>query len=202
MPRYLGLYGLEFDDPDVPDVVVVAMTNFFGGVYEIHRKFDLKGSTYKRVASEKERAKKSPVYKDLDWMKEGRRLRFPTREQMQAVRNQLHKDTKFLSHNGLIDYSLLVGIHEIDKSNLEKYQKREALRVISVRSGDETISYFGLVDVLTPYGSKKRAETIFMGNIVCCRDISCQRPPVYQKRFMQFCDEELLACDEKDEYEA
>mmetsp|Transcript_21167 Transcript_21167/g.42706 ORF Transcript_21167/g.42706 Transcript_21167/m.42706 type:complete len:518 (-) Transcript_21167:31-1584(-) len=198
LPRYLGLYGLEFDDPDVPDVVVVAMTNFFGGAYAINRKFDLKGSTYQRAASEKERAKKSPVFKDLDWMEEGRRLHFPTREEMQAVRNQLQKDTKFLSDMGLIDYSLLVGIHEIDKSNLQEYEKPEALRVISVRSGNDTITYFGIVDVLTPYGKKKAAETIFMGNLVCCRDISCQRPPVYQRRFMKFCDEELLACDEKD----
>ena len=204
LPRYLGLYRLEFFHDDTDDnsrpalepVTMVAMTNFFGGVYPIHRKFDLKGSTHARTASERERAKKSPVFKDLDWMEERRRLRFWTRGEMERVRQQLDRDTAFLSDCNLIDYSLLVGVHEIDRSQLDTYQyrKTEATNVVSVRS-DDTISYYGLVDILTPYGQRKRRETFFLGTMLL-RDISAQPPSVYRSRFMAFCETEILESDD------
>ena len=47
---------------------IVVMNNLLPSSIIYHRKFDLKGSTYKRRASPVELAKKSPTCKDLDFM--------------------------------------------------------------------------------------------------------------------------------------
>jgi len=43
------------------------MNNLLPQSVEMHHKFDLKGSTYKRHASKSEREKRSPTLKDLDF---------------------------------------------------------------------------------------------------------------------------------------
>lgn len=43
------------------------MNNLLPSSITMHEKYDLKGSTYKRKASKRERAKKSPTLKDLDF---------------------------------------------------------------------------------------------------------------------------------------
>lgn len=43
------------------------MNNVLPRALKMHYKYDLKGSSYKRRASRKERAKTSPTFKDLDF---------------------------------------------------------------------------------------------------------------------------------------
>lgn len=44
------------------------MNNILPRSVRMHLKFDLKGSTYKRRASKKEREKSKPTFKDLDFL--------------------------------------------------------------------------------------------------------------------------------------
>lgn len=46
------------------------MNNLLPSTVRMHLKFDLKGSTYKRRASAKERDKAVPTYKDLDFIQD------------------------------------------------------------------------------------------------------------------------------------
>lgn len=199
LPRYLGLYTLTYPDNDnIPDTTIVVMTNFFAGSHKIHYKFDLKGSTYKRTASAKERQKKSPVYKDIDWIDMGKKLTFPEERVTQSIKKQLELDTEFLSKLHLIDYSLLVGIHDHVVSSKSTHdcldrEREESMGVIfSSSKVTKEIRYFGIVDILTPYKAKKRMETVFTGTMIGRHDISCQPPKKYAKRFCQFMNNHVL----------
>lgn len=190
LPKYIGLYELKFES-DIPSVVLLVMTNLLAASFLIHSRFDLKGSTYGRKASEKETKKKWPVFKDLDWIADGRTFMFPTKKEMETKLDQLEKDTQFLRNCNLIDYSLLIGVHKIDETNHEKYRFPEAMDVNHVKGSDD-IYYFGLIDVLTPYETKKLLETVFIGYLSCRRGISCMPPKIYQNRFMSFCEREVF----------
>ena len=52
------------------NIRVVVMNNVLPRVVKMHLKFDLKGSTYKRRASKKEKEKSIPTYKDLDFIQD------------------------------------------------------------------------------------------------------------------------------------
>jgi len=99
----------------------VIMTSVFDTPQKIHTIYDLKGSTIGREATEKER-ESGGVLKDMDLLKSKRKLHFGTKKEM--IIRQLDNDSAFLSSLNIMDYSLLVGIHdrnlredELDHSN-------------------------------------------------------------------------------------
>ena len=75
LPQYLGLYRLTVDGTDSYHLV---MRNVFGAHYTIHKKYDLKGSTVQRQASEKEKSKGLPTYKDNDFLEDKYKLFIPS----------------------------------------------------------------------------------------------------------------------------
>ena len=152
-----------------------------------------------RNASEKEKKKKTPTLKDGDWVSEG--YSFPPTTESENMLQALDQDTKFLARKGLIDYSLLVGIHvdhvHAGRPNDERVagvqrhirmERTPGLFVVDHHDagGIFTRMYIALIDILTPYGLRKVAETFFMGTLRCGADISCQPPHKYAKRFMKF----------------
>lgn len=115
----------------------VVMNNIFATEMPLHKKYDLKGSTYKRTATgtagsttigastsgpsptiTKTEASSSGVVilKDLD-LKSAFQLKKPVAERLQR---QLAADAEFLQAADVMDYSLLLGVHYRGKKNTSK----------------------------------------------------------------------------------
>lgn len=188
LPRYLGMYALRVGEGG-PAILVLVMANVFAGTMQIQRRYDLKGSTHGRKASVKEVKKKSPTFKDVDWMHQAEPLRVDhvTRATVLAT---LASDVDFLSRHGLMDYSMLVGVHDC----VPKDRVHEAMHVVTL-SDDRRCCYIGIVDVLTPYGRRKQLETFLCGKVLCGRDISCQHPKKYASRFLEFMSDWFVSHD-------
>ena len=91
------------------------MNNLFPSDLKMHCKFDLKGSTYKRKASRKEREKASPTYKDLDFMEMYPDGIYLQPEIHNCLMDTIVRDCRALESLKIMDYSLLMGIHNIDQ---------------------------------------------------------------------------------------
>ncbi|XP_042638267.1 phosphatidylinositol 4-phosphate 5-kinase type-1 gamma [Orycteropus afer afer] len=117
LPKFYGLYCVQSGGKNIR---VVVMNNILPRVVKMHLKFDLKGSTYKRRASKKEKEKSIPTYKDLDFiqdMPEGLMLDADT---FSALVKTLQRDCLVLESFKIMDYSLLLGVHNIDQQERER----------------------------------------------------------------------------------
>ena len=90
-------------------------------------------NTFYLQASKRERAKTSPTFKDLDFMEllpEGLLLEAET---YNALITTLRRDSRVLESFRIMDYSLLVGIHNLDLAAKEEVN-------LGIKYIEETIS--------------------------------------------------------------
>ncbi|KRX76334.1 Phosphatidylinositol 5-phosphate 4-kinase type-2 beta, partial [Trichinella sp. T6] len=111
LPQFLGMYRLTVEGAET---YVVVTRSIFSRNYAITKKYDLKGSTVQRQASDKEKAKDFPTFKDKDFLEEKCRL-YLSADSRQKLMSMLTSDTEFLASLNLMDYSLLVGLHVCDQ---------------------------------------------------------------------------------------
>jgi 1-phosphatidylinositol-5-phosphate 4-kinase len=97
---------------------MIVMRNILGRKYPVHKKYDLKGSTIQRAAKDKEKCKDLPTLKDNDFLDDNVQLYLPKDAETKLI-DMLTSDTQFLSRLKLMDYSLLVGIHDLDRARDE-----------------------------------------------------------------------------------
>ncbi|KAF9528392.1 hypothetical protein CPB83DRAFT_766872 [Crepidotus variabilis] len=128
LSRFYGLHRVKL--PRGRKIHFVIMNNLFPPHKDVHETYDLKGSTVGRLYPE-DKAAKNPraVLKDLNWINRGKILELGP-EKRALITEQLRRDAEFLKSVDVMDYSLLVGIHNMQRGNKDNVRKN-TLKVFS-----------------------------------------------------------------------
>uniref|UniRef100_A0AAY5F3T4 Phosphatidylinositol 5-phosphate 4-kinase type-2 alpha n=1 Tax=Electrophorus electricus TaxID=8005 RepID=A0AAY5F3T4_ELEEL len=121
LPQFLGMYRITVDGDET---YMIVTRNVFSHRLSVYKKYDLKGSTVAREASDKEKAKDLPTYKDNDFINDGQKI-YIDEENKKIFLDKLRKDVEFLALLKLMDYSLLVGIHDVERAEQEEVESEE-----------------------------------------------------------------------------
>jgi 1-phosphatidylinositol-4-phosphate 5-kinase len=126
LSQFYGLHRVKI--PYGRKIHFVVMNNLFPPHRDIHQTFDLKGSTVGRDFKEED-LEKNPraTLKDLNWLRRGLHLEFGP-EKKKSFIEQMEKDVHLLQGLKIMDYSLLIGIHDLQKGNQENLRDK-TLRV-------------------------------------------------------------------------
>ena len=137
--QFYGLHRVKI--PYGKKIHFVVMNNLFPAHRDIHQTFDLKGSTVGRDFREEDlEANPRATLKDLNWLRRNYHLEFGPQKKTLFV-EQMRRDVALLQKLKIMDYSLLVGIHDVNKGNEENLRDK-TLQVFQpgVESGQDTAS--------------------------------------------------------------
>jgi 1-phosphatidylinositol-4-phosphate 5-kinase len=126
LSRFYGLHRVKL--PRGRKIHFVIMNNLFPPHKDIHETYDLKGSTFGREYPEDKLAPNPrAVLKDLNWIKRHKKLELGP-EKKALLTEQLRRDAAWLKSVNVMDYSLLVGIHNMQRGNRDNV-RRSTLKV-------------------------------------------------------------------------
>ncbi|XP_051907077.1 phosphatidylinositol-4-phosphate 5-kinase, type I, beta a isoform X2 [Hippocampus zosterae] len=212
LPKFYGLYCIQCGGVTLRAVV---MNNVLPRAMKMNYKYDLKGSSYKRRASRKERTKSSPTFKDLDFQEMHGGLCFDA-ETHSALMRTLQRDCRVLESFKIMDYSLLLGIHVLDHKMSRGESRRDSrkqkvlystalesirgtmkdpepvadddtLGGIPAKHKDENLLIFlGIIDILQSYRFIKKVEHSWKSLLHDGDTVSVHRPNFYADRFLKF----------------
>lgn len=111
LSQFYGLHRVKL--PGGRKIHFVVMNNLFPPHRDVHEMYDLKGSVAHR---EQTSNNKGAVLKDMNWIKRGRSIELGPEKREQFVR-QLRSDVALLMRLKIMDYSLLIGLHDLRLGN-------------------------------------------------------------------------------------
>ncbi|KAG5363127.1 Phosphatidylinositol 4-phosphate 5-kinase its3 [Yarrowia sp. B02] len=129
--QFYGLHRVKL--PFGRKIHFIVMNNLFPPHRDIHRTFDLKGSSIGRelpvplpTTEEEEAAlaqgenlqNAAMVFKDINWIKAKQTINLGPTKREQFLK-QLQVDVELLKRLNIMDYSLLIGIHDLKRGNTE-----------------------------------------------------------------------------------
>ncbi|XP_031414092.1 phosphatidylinositol-4-phosphate 5-kinase, type I, beta a isoform X2 [Clupea harengus] len=213
LPKFYGLYCVQCAGINIR---LVVMNNVLPRAMKMHYKYDLKGSTYKRRASRKERTKGSPTFKDLDFQEMMSEGLFFDPETHSALMKTLQRDCRVLESFKIMDYSLLLGVHVVERGLRERggrgdSKRQKVLYSTALESiqgdgkaakpvpDDDTLGgipakhkeeklliFLGIIDILQSYRFIKKVEHSWKALVHDGDTISVHRPSFYADRFLKF----------------
>lgn len=193
--KIIGMFTFDFRITGQKVHVFVNQNVFTNTDKFILRKYDLKGSTYKRqtlmnLIGENRIAQKmkiKEILKDIDFQNIERNFYMRDSDRSIIV-NQLEKDSKFFKNVGLMDYSLLLGIIDCEKLNENEMAELKRLKHDKVYFvEDKKIAVtFGIIDYFQMYNMQKLGEKYSrkIQNCNCNLDTSSQPSGFYSERFI------------------
>uniref|UniRef100_A0AAQ5X0K1 Phosphatidylinositol 5-phosphate 4-kinase type-2 gamma n=1 Tax=Amphiprion ocellaris TaxID=80972 RepID=A0AAQ5X0K1_AMPOC len=127
LPQFLAMYRVTVESEDT---YLLVMRNMFSHRLHVHRKYDLKGSLVSREASFKEKlisslyfqVKDLPTYKDVDFRNNMQKV-YVSDEEKEKIMDKLNRDIEFLVRMRIMDYSLLLGIHDVERAEREEEEE-------------------------------------------------------------------------------
>lgn len=209
--RIYSLYSVEFTDTR-KKVYLILMENVFSKVFgPILRKYDMKGSTYKRKVRANYQdisslSEISEILKDVDFDEIEKRISFKTEDQRKSILDRLQTDSHFFKKNLLIDYSVIFGVvnrNGCNREELEKEAKEANTRIIDTGDG-EKYYVIGIIDYFQLYTWGKAIER-FVKRVSKCSpnlETSSQPPTHYSNRFVKFFENRLVLDQQKQVHEA
>lgn len=112
LTHFYGMYRVCMPHLNNKRLHFIIMKSVFSTEKKIDRVWDLKGSRLGRKSNPGD-----SVAKDLDIAEEGRRLKFARPGAKDAFLEQLRVDATFLARLGIMDYSLLLGMHSCKENS-------------------------------------------------------------------------------------
>eukprot|EP00428_Durinskia_dybowskii_P010697 CAMPEP_0170283266 /NCGR_PEP_ID=MMETSP0116_2-20130129/41665_1 /TAXON_ID=400756 /ORGANISM="Durinskia baltica, Strain CSIRO CS-38" /LENGTH=940 /DNA_ID=CAMNT_0010534633 /DNA_START=3 /DNA_END=2821 /DNA_ORIENTATION=+ len=213
---YLGCHAIPLSWTFSRKVYFVVMRNFLPA--NMWLTFDLKGATAnRRVLDEETLFKRSDssaesrgprsygTLRDWEWLDMAMAVDVSARDRAELA-SIICEDSAFLGAQGLLDYSLLLGIHRIPQG-LTGDERREHMEAL-VKAGGyvsldrQKVYFFGIIDVLERYTVRWKAQHALLkaGYHLVCRGpsadgISAMSPLEYAERFRTFVLQEVLQID-------
>ncbi|KAK6627082.1 hypothetical protein RUM44_009559 [Polyplax serrata] len=182
LPKFFGFYcysGLA------KNLRIVVMNNIIPSSISIDQRYDIKGSTTKRKATILELKKPFPTYKDLDFIEHHPDGIFLDPETYAEFVKALQRDCRVLESFKIIDYSLLLAVHRVDRTVAKPDTLPSGIPAWTA-TGDELLLYVGIIDILQSYQFRKKMEHTLKSMIYEKDSISVHRPDFYSQRFQNF----------------
>lgn len=155
--QFYGLHRVKI--PFGRKIHFVVMNNLFPPHRDIHQTFDLKGSTIGREFKEENLAENArATLKDLNWLRRDMRLELgPSKKEL--FLQQVERDVKLLEKLKIMDYSLLIGIHDMERGN-EDNLRDKTLQVFEPGGESSDVQSHMLVRTPSKMESARKAREL------------------------------------------